>query len=407
MNKALCRICQGFLKIAMYLLPWKTPQLIEGVNALENLPALIQKENIQRIMFVASGTLLSQGKLDGLFHQLKEDGIFYTIYSGIHPDPTEKDVLEGLKHLTENQCQAMAAVGGGSPIDCCKAIAAMAAKKGKTIAQLQGLFRIRKKVLPIFAIPTTSGTGSETTIAAVITDTATHHKASITDLCLLPRAAILDPLLTQSLSPKQTAYGGMDALCHAVEAYTNHTYNTALENRLAEKAVSLIYQNLYPAYVDGNDLSARQNMQKAAFYAGRSFTRGCVGYVHAIGHALGSLYSIPHGLAMAVILPHVLRQYGPAVYKTLAPLAEICGLEGACAKEKAEAFIGWIETVNEKMGIPSSFPQIQEKDIPQIIAWALKEANPLYPVPVVWDSADLQRCIQTIKSPVKSYDKMF
>ena len=132
-------------------------------------------------------------------------------------------------------------------MDCAKGIAAMTSRPGKTVRQLQGLFKVRKKIPPVFAVPTTAGTGSETTIAAVITENSTHHKASINDLCLMPEAAVLDPALTRGLPPQTTAATGFDALCHAVECYTNGTYNSRLENDYAEKAVKLIHDNLYAA----------------------------------------------------------------------------------------------------------------------------------------------------------------
>ncbi len=192
---------------------------------------------------------------------------------------------------------------GGSPMDCAKAIGARIARPRKSVSQMQGLFRVLRPIPAVFAVPTTAGTGSETTIAAVVTEAAAHHKASMTDLCLMPRFAVLDPELTVGLPRKVTAATGMDALCHAVEAYTNDIYNSRLERELARKAVKLIYDNLYHVYQDGSDLKARQNLQKAAFYAGRAFTRGSVGYVHAIGHPLSGLYGTPHGLAMAILLP--------------------------------------------------------------------------------------------------------
>ena len=404
MYRIFCRIYQRIMKIAMRLLPWKTPEILEGPGSLSQLPALIQNEGFSHVLLVTGDALWKQGRLDEFFHQLEELHISYTLFHGIPSDPTQREVEIGVRLFTENSCQALIAIGGGSPMDCCKAIAASVVKKRKTISQLQGLFRIRKRIPVIFAVPTTAGTGSETTIAAVITDTATGRKASITDSCLMPHFAILDPLLTESLPPRQTAYSGMDALCHAVEAYTNSLYNSPLEDHLAEEAVLLIYQNLYQAYTDGSDLQARQNMQKAAFYAGRAFTRGCVGYVHAIGHGLGSLYGIPHGLAMAVILPHVLRQYGSAVYEKLAQLAGICGMNGADkgfrdkenTQKLAESFITWIDRLNQKMGIPSGFAEIREEDMPQIISWALKEANPLYPVPVIWDAENMERCLRSL-----------
>ena len=188
----------------------------------------------------------------------------------------------------------------------------------------------------------------------------------------------------------------MDALCHAVEAYTNHTYNTMLEDRYAKKAVRLIHENLMKAYQDGSDKDARVKMQEAAFYAGRAFTRGGVGYVHSIGHTLGGLYGVPHGLAMAIILPHVMRAFGPAVYDKLADLADICGMEGSNNQEKAETFIRWIEQMKRDMGIPVGLDMIEPEDIDQIVAWASKEANPIYPVPVVFDRKELKKLVKSM-----------
>ena len=200
------------------------------------------------------------------------------------------------------------------------------------------------------------------------------------------------------LPPFVTATTGMDALCHAVEAYTNHTYNTPLENKLAKEAVRLIHENLLTAYHDGGNLEARQKMQRAAFFAGRAFTRGCVGYVHATGHTLGGLYGVPHGLAMSIILPHVMRQFGAAVHAKLADLADVCGIGGADSAEKAENFIRWIEEMKAEMGIPVCAYMIRDEDIEQIVTWALAEANPLYPVPVVWGRDDLRRLIATLRA---------
>ena len=228
---------------------------------------------------------------------------------------------------------------------------------------MQGILRVLKPTPPLFAVPTTSGTGSETTLAAVITDSATHRKASINDPFLIPKYAVLDPELTVGLPPHITAATGMDALCHAVESYTNHTYNTPVENDMAKKAVRLIYDNILRVYENGRDLEARQNMQMAALYAGRAFTRGCVGYVHAIGHTLGGLYGVAHGLAMAVLLPHVMREFGASAHRRLAELADVCGIDGANEAEKANAFIRWIGETNAKMGIPDKFDMIQDKDI--------------------------------------------
>lgn len=398
MGKMYCRIYQAVFKIGMYLIPWSMPETLEGAGAVKKLPALIKEKGFTKVLVVTDKVLMDLGLPKGMLEAMDSAGIEYVVYDGVQPNPTDRNVNEGLKLFRENGCQAMVAFGGGSPMDCCKGIGAMAVKKGKTVEQLQGLFKILHKIPTIFAVPTTAGTGSETTVAAVITNEKTHHKASMNDTSLMPKYAVLDPELTVGLPPKVTSTTGMDALCHAVECYTNNTYNSKLEKKLSEDAVKLIYDNLYEAYTDGSNLEARHNMQKAAFYAGRAFTRGCVGYVHAIGHTLGGLYGTPHGLAMSVILPHVMRQFGSAAHERLARLAEVCGMTGANDAEKAEKFISWIEEMKVKMNIPAGLDIIKDEDVPQIIEWAMKEANPLYPVPAIWDKADFEKCISTIRN---------
>ncbi len=398
MGKMYCRIYQAVFKIGMYLIPWGMPETLEGPGSVKKLPELIKEKGYSKVLVVTDKVLMDLGLPKGMLEAMDEGGIEYVIYDGVQPNPTDRNVNEGLKLFKENGCQAMVAFGGGSPMDCCKGIGAMAVKKGKTVEQLQGLFKVLHRIPTIFAVPTTAGTGSETTVAAVITNEKTHHKASMNDTSLMPKYAVLDPELTVGLPPKVTSTTGMDALCHAVEAYTNNTYNSKLEKKLSEDAVKLIYDNLYEAYTDGSNIKARQNMQKAAFYAGRAFTRGCVGYVHAIGHTLGGLYGTPHGLAMSVILPHVMRQFGSAAHERLARLAEVCGMTGANDAEKAEKFISWIEEMKAKMDIPAGLDVIKDEDVPQIIEWAMKEANPLYPVPVVWDKAGFEKCINTIRN---------
>ena len=395
--RTFCRVYQGVFKIGMYAIPWGMPETLEGPGSVTKLPAWIKEKGFSHVLIVTDHMLHEMGLLDSMLEAMDEEGVDYVLYDGVQPNPTNINVEEGLKLFREHNCEAIVAFGGGSPMDCAKGIGAMHVKKGKTVEQLQGLFKVLHRIPRIFAVPTTSGTGSETTVAAVITNVETSHKASMNDVSLMPRYAVMDPELTVGLPPKVTSTTGMDALCHAVEAYTNHTYNSKLENELCEKAVKLIYENLYKAYCDGSDLEARMNMQDAAFYAGRAFTRGCVGYVHAIGHTLGGLYHTPHGLAMSVILPHVMRQYGPAAHERLARLAEVCGMTGANDAEKAEAFISWIEDLKEKMDIPVHLDVIQKQDIPQIIKWAMKEANPLYPVPVIWGKEDFQILISSIR----------
>lgn len=398
MGKTYCRIFQGVMKIGNYFMGYRTPEYIEGAGCVKRLPAQVKAKGVKKVLLVTDNGLLKFGVPNGLINAMKNEGLAFEIFSDLQPNPTDENVEAGYKMFKETGCDGIIALGGGSSMDCAKGIAAKNAHPRKTIAQLQGLLKVHKAICPFWAVPTTAGTGSETTVAAVITDSKTHHKASINDPAILPKYAVLDPELTKDLPPFITATTGMDALCHAVEAYTNHTYNTKEEDDRAKEAVKLIYDYLYRAYKDGTDMEARQKMQLAAFHAGRAFTRGCVGYVHAVGHTLGGLYGVAHGLAMSVILPHVMRQFGPAVYDKLADLADVCGMVASTKQEKAEMFISWIESMKEKMDIPKGFDCIKDEDIDQIIEWADKEANPLYPVPVVWGKEDFKKLLQTLRT---------
>ena len=392
-----CRTFQAVLKVGNYFMGYRMPHYLEGPGKIAKLGNFLKEKNLNDVLVVTGSGMVRRGQVKPMLDGFEAAGIRYTLQTYDTTDPTSDDVEAGYKTFKENGCKTIVALGGGSRIDCAKGIAAKAVHPRKKVSQLQGLLKVHWPIPTFVAIPTTAGAGSETTVAAVITDSATHRKAAINDPFLIPKYAVLDPELTTGLPPYTTATTGMDALAHAVEAYTNHTYNTKLENKLAKEAVKLIHDNILIAFEDGKNLEARQNMQRGAFYAGRAFTRGCVGYVHAVGHTLGGLYGVAHGLAMAVLLPHVMREFGASAHKRLAELADVCGMEGRNEAEKANNFIKWIEETNAKMGLPDGFDVIKDEDIPQMIAWARKEANPLYPVPVVWGEKDFRRLIQAIR----------
>ena len=392
-----CRTFQAVLKIGNYFMGYRMPHYLEGPGKIAELGAFLAEKKVNDVLVVTGSGMVRRGQVKPMLDGFDAAGIRYTLKTYDTTDPTSDDVEDGYKTYKENGCKSIVALGGGSRIDCAKGIAAKAVHPRMKVSQLQGLLKVHWPIPTFVAIPTTAGAGSETTVAAVITDSATHRKAAINDPFLIPKYAVLDPELTKGLPPYTTATTGMDALAHAVEAYTNKTYNTKLENRLAKEAVKLIHDNILLAYEDGSNLEARQNMQRGAFYAGRAFTRGCVGYVHAIGHTLGGLYGVAHGLAMAVLLPHVMREFGASAHQRLADLADVCGIEGRNEAEKANNFIKWIEETNAKMGLPDGFDVIKDEDIDQMNTWAKKEANPLYPVPVVWARKDFRRLIESIR----------
>ncbi|MBQ6873931.1 MAG: iron-containing alcohol dehydrogenase [Clostridia bacterium] len=394
LKKAFFRTYQSVFKIAMCAFDWSEPELLEGEGAIERLPAFIKTKGLKKVLIVTDKGLTSLHLLDGLYAKLEEDGIEYAVYDGTQPNPTIQNIEDARQMYVDNGCEGVIAFGGGSPMDCAKIAAARVTNPKKSVKKMRGLLKVTHKLPPFFAVPTTAGTGSEVTLAAVVSDPETQEKNACNSPYLRPKYAVLDPALTIGLPPHITSTTGMDALTHAVEAYIGRS-NVKSTEMYAEKAVKLIFENLETAYADGKNIDARMNMLKASYYAGMAFTRAYVGYVHAIGHNFGGQYHIPHGLAMAVILPHVLEYYGESAYPRLAKLAVISGVktDGTDA-EKAVAFIEAIKTMNKNMNIPDGFEQIQEKDLGIIVERALKEANPLYPVPKIMDKADCEKVIR-------------
>lgn len=386
--------------MAAYFLPWRRPVLLEGKNSITKLPNLIKSKTIKKVLIVTDKSIVSLGLMKPLLKGLEEEGISYVIYDKTVPNPTIDNVEEALLFYKTNQCQGLIALGGGSPMDCAKGVGARIARPDRKIPRMKGQLKIRKKIPLLFAVPTTAGTGSEATIAAVLTDSRSHEKYAINDMALIPHYAILDPMLTLGLPDHITATTGMDALTHAVEAYIGRS-NTKETKELSRIAVKLIFANLFEAYTNGLNLAARTKMQKAAYYAGAAFTRAYVGYVHALAHTLGGFYGTPHGLANAVILPYVLDYFGESVHKPLAELADFVGIgeRGGTAGEKAEMFIEEIKKLNKRLNIPDKIAGIKETDIPVMVERAYKEATPLYPVPEILSRDDLFKLYNLIRQP--------
>ena len=396
--KAYYRSFQAVFNIGARFLPWHKAERIEGSDAISRIPELLRSSGVKKTLVVTDPGLMAAGVAPRVMEVLEHAELPYALYDQVEPNPTV-DTVEKIRALYLSEgCSGLVAIGGGSAMDAAKGAAARIARPRRSVERMKGVLRVGKKLPPLLAVPTTSGTGSETTIAAVITDSRTHHKYAMMDLVLIPRWAVLDPDLVAGLPPQITGTTGMDALTHAVEAYLCWTYNTKESLRCAEDATVAIFRYLERAYRDGHDREAREKMMIASFEAGFAFTRAGVGNVHAIAHTLGGLYGMPHGLANAVILPIVLEDYGEKVYGKLARLAELTGLasDGTTAG-KARAFIAEIYAMNARMHIPSRLTGIRTQDIPQMVTWALEEANPVYPVPVLYDASRCTRVIDTIR----------
>ena len=374
-----CRTVQAVLRAALPVLPYREPQVFHSCGELSTV---FQKENIRRVLIVTDVGIVHSGIAAQLEAVLDEDDISYAVYDQTRPNPTVVNVEQALSLYRRYRCQALIAIGGGSSMDCAKAVGARLARPGTPLGMLKGTLRILRPLPTLIAIPTTAGTGSETTLAAVITDTQAQHKYVMNDFVLIPKYAVLDARLTLSLPPHLTATTGMDALTHAVEAYIGRS-TTRQTRQEALEATRLVFANVERAYRNGKDYEARSNMLTAAYRAGIAFSRSYVGYVHAVAHSLGGQYNIPHGLANAVLLPYVLESYGSCIHRKLHDLAVAAGVASPQEEDAGAAakFIRAIRQLNARMGIPETLEGIRPEDIPVMAAHAEKEANPLYPVP--------------------------
>lgn len=374
-----CRSVQAVLRAALPVLPYREPQVFHSCGELSTV---FQKENIRRVLIVTDAGIVRSGIAAQLVAVLDEDDISYAVYDQTRPNPTVVNVEQALNLYRRYRCQALIAIGGGSSMDCAKAVGARLARPGTPLGKLKGTLRILRPLPTLIAIPTTAGTGSETTLAAVITDTQAQHKYVMNDFVLIPKYAVLDARLTLSLPPHLTATTGMDALTHAVEAYIGRS-TTRQTRQEALEATRLVFANVERAYRNGKDYEARRNMLTAAYRAGIAFSRSYVGYVHAVAHSLGGQYNIPHGLANAVLLPYVLESYGSCIHRKLHDLAVAAGVASPQEEDAGAAakFIRAIRQLNARMGIPETLEGIRPEDIPVMAAHAEKEANPLYPVP--------------------------
>ncbi len=397
--KMWCRIYQMGFKVGSPVLPWRKPELISGAGSLGKLPAFISAKGDKKVLIITDQGLWKLGLVDSLVEGLKAEGIEPIVYNETVPNPTIDNIEAAVKKYHENGCTSIIAFGGGSPQDCAKATGARVARPDKAIPQMKGLFKVLKKLPTLYAIPTTSGSGSETTLAAVISNSETHEKYPINDMVLIPKYAVLDPELCVKLPKHITSTTGIDALTHSVEAFIGRS-NTKETREMALSSTKLVFDNLKKAYDNGADIEARHNMQIAAFNGGVAFTRAYVGYVHAIAHTLGGMYNVPHGLANAIILPYVLEFYGESCHKALAELADHVGITDSqdSIATKANKFIKAVKELNASMEIPTSVAQIKDEDIPLMVSRALKEANPLYPVPKLMDVAEMTAMYHTIKA---------
>lgn len=378
------------------LVPIPQPLLLVGPGSALRLVAAVAEFGHRRVFVVSDAQLARLGLLAPLTDALAAAGCAFEVYAEVEPDAPIPVVERGLVLMKRQRCDAVLAVGGGSVIDAAKVIALAAANR-KPLRELAGYFRALHGPVPIYAVPTTAGTGSEVTVAAVISDPEAQRKLVVADTRIVPDMAALDPTLMTGLPPAVTAATGMDALTHAVEAYISQ-WATPATDRLALAAVGMVFANLPRACEQGSDLHAREQMALASTYAGMAFTRANVGNVHAIAHQLGARYHTPHGLANAIVLPHVLRFSLDAAPARLAALARRIGSadDGADDARLAARFVDAVQALGERVGIARTLAALQEADIPALAQAACHEADFNYPVPRVMSRADCEALLRQV-----------
>ncbi len=393
-----CRVYQKTMYVASCFLPWRQPKVLDKIGGLQGLGNFVKDNNLGNVLVVTGNTVKTLQPFAQMIKSFDEAGAKYTVFSNVVANPTIDNVEAGVQVYKENDCACIVAFGGGSPMDCAKAIGARIVCPNKPVQKMRGLLKIRKKLPPFIAVPTTAGSGSETTLAAVISDATTHEKYALNDPSLIPHYVVFEPRLLVGLPKHILATTGMDALTHAIEAYLGKA-NCYITREASIRAIKLIFEFLPKAYNDDEDIDSRQIMQIASYFAGVSFTRAYVGYVHAIAHQLGGVYGTPHGLANAVILPYVLDYYGKSIDKKLQELATYIGVadKSKSVEENAKLFMKALRELGEKLNIPTKIKGIKDEDIPLMAERAYKEANPLYPVPKFMGKQELEDMYHTIK----------
>lgn len=386
-KKIYCRVFQVVFKAALPLLPYRDPKQLENISDIVKIAG---EKHLSCPLIVTDKSIRSLGLINPLEQELAKKNYNYAVYDETRQNPTTDMVMDALSLYKNNKCDFIIAFGGGSPMDCAKAVGACLARPGTDLKNMAGILKVIKRTPTIIAVPTTAGTGSETTLAAVIVDSKTRLKYVINDFPLIPSYAVLDPSVIHTLPQNIAAATGMDALTHAIEAYIGRS-TTKGTRADAEKAVKLIFENIEKSSAH-ESAGAEKSMLIASHLAGRAFTRSYVGYIHAVSHSLSGQYNMPHGLTNAILLPIVLEMYGGAVYRKLAKLARIANIGNPKSDdaELAKAFIKEIYALNNRLGIPDRINGIKEEDIDLLSSHADKEANPLYPVPVLWDKDELK-----------------
>jgi len=395
-KKILYRLLHIPMKSLM-LKPQPKPMVFLGAGSTAQLCQTIAGFGLKKILLVTDEPLHDLGVTQSAMDALHGEGVRVVVFTEVVPDPTQTIVDNGIARFTEAGCDGVLAFGGGSSIDAAKVIALGAANACSAEA-CTGLNKCKRAAVPLFAVPTTAGTGSEATFIAVISDDETHEKGAVIDASLIPKAVALDAQVMRGLPADITAATGMDALTHAIESYIGK-WQTEDTDYYGLAACRLVFENLEEACLNGENLEARESMAVASYYGGLAITNALVGYVHALSHNLGAKYGIPHGLANAMLLPHVLELMLPVAAEKLADIAVYCemGSRDEPAAELAKKFIAKVWALSDAIGIPRTTEVIKTEHVSGLIDAALAEGG-AYPVPRFLSAKECRGVIEAISA---------
>ena len=395
MNKLGIRFYQKIMKLGIKLMNFKSPKTYDNIEEILN----IIKENKLNKIFIVTGKHTGEtAEFIHLTNLLKSNNIDFAIFNEVQPDPIFDDIYLGKNEYLKNDCDSIIAFGGGSVLDEAKAIGALVTNLDKDLYDFRKLLNIKNKIPTLICVPTTCGTGSETTVAAVIRNDKTNEKFAISDPKLMPKYAILDARVLLTLPTNSFCYSVMDALTHSVESLISLS-STKKTRELSLKSIKLIKENAIKSYEDPTNLEYKNNLLYASYYAGEAFTRAFVGYVHSLAHILGALYHLPHGELCGIILPYILEEYFDKIYKKLCRTSIFIGLgsENNSEKDNAKLFIEFIKDLNKKFNLPTNIKEIKTEDLDLIVETAQKETIPNYPVPKLLTNEELKNIVIKIK----------
>ncbi|MBN1532997.1 MAG: iron-containing alcohol dehydrogenase [Spirochaetes bacterium] len=401
LRKPFLRMFKTVMAYSLYIVPSQESTVVEGPGSVTKLPGLIGSQGIRKPLVITDPMLMKLRLLKSLFKAFDAAGMAYAVYDGVQPNPTIENIEEAYALYLKEGCDALVGFGGGSSMDTAKVVAGRVVKPKLTADRLGGYFKIMlpfpRRLPRIFAVPTTAGTGAETTSAAVVTDARKNVKYTVNDFLIHPHFIVLDPELTLGLPPFFTAITAMDALSHATEGYIG-TAHCRFSDRYSEEAVKMLFGNIDRVYKKGKDIEARGRMLTASYYAGVVLNRALTGYVHPFAHKIGGLYHLPHGRVIGAVMPLVFEYYGASVQRRLARLADVIGVSGAGMDEagRAAAFIGAVRGLNRSYGIDETIPELREEDFTEIAAAIHRECIP-YPVPKIMDDGDIFAILRRLK----------